>query len=141
MKICTCCKTLKPLTEFHVRRLSPDGHYGECKQCRNGKHGRNYRKRVGIKYCQWCNEPLIGPGLVDYHPECRILATRAAKNLDKWQCEPLTCRHYAACRVNVRLGVQLPCQPKSVGPIPFPSLDVTSEFDRISLVKAVRSER
>ena len=33
MKICGMCKQEKPLEDFSIKRLSPDGHQKECKQC------------------------------------------------------------------------------------------------------------
>ena len=33
MKRCPACKTTKPITEFSIRRASPDGRNGTCKAC------------------------------------------------------------------------------------------------------------
>lgn len=36
-KTCTTCQILKPLAEYHLDARKPDGHYHECKPCRNAK--------------------------------------------------------------------------------------------------------
>ena len=35
MKYCAKCKTLKPITEFHLNKSSKDGHHPVCKKCRS----------------------------------------------------------------------------------------------------------
>lgn len=33
VKVCTRCKAEKPVSEFHRRAKSPDGHVSQCKEC------------------------------------------------------------------------------------------------------------
>lgn len=33
MKLCCSCSQLLPLTEFHRKKASPDGHQARCKRC------------------------------------------------------------------------------------------------------------
>ena len=41
-KKCNRCNTIKPYTEFHIRRASSDGLDNACKICRQGtNYGRN----------------------------------------------------------------------------------------------------
>lgn len=35
VKLCSTCEELKPLSEFHKRSSSKDGHIGQCKPCRS----------------------------------------------------------------------------------------------------------
>jgi hypothetical protein len=47
------------------------------------------------------------------------------------------CEHLPTCRVAVKKGRPVLCQPEGVAPIPVVGHDVTSEFDGISLVLSV----
>ena len=42
MKKCTKCKTPKPLTDFHINKLSKDGRCPECKICKNQRGKKFY---------------------------------------------------------------------------------------------------
>ena len=51
MKTCTRCKQEKPLTEFHKRSSSKDGHKSLCKSCRSAEFQETYiKKRLPQKY-------------------------------------------------------------------------------------------
>lgn len=43
-KICSCCKQEKPLSEFIKDKRSKDGHFRECKECKNRKMRERYEK-------------------------------------------------------------------------------------------------
>lgn len=43
-KICSCCKQEKPLSEFTKDKRSKDGHFRECKECKNRKMRERYEK-------------------------------------------------------------------------------------------------
>jgi len=44
VKTCSTCNTPKPLTDFHRRRDSADGHMGKCKACRKAWQRANLDK-------------------------------------------------------------------------------------------------
>ena len=44
-KKCTKCGKLKPLTDFHKRRASKDGHYSQCKMCVSEYQIKHYRDK------------------------------------------------------------------------------------------------
>ena len=44
MKTCSTCGTPKPLSEFHKRKGSADGHMGKCKACRKAWQQANLEK-------------------------------------------------------------------------------------------------
>jgi hypothetical protein len=59
MKSCSRCRVVKPLTEFQVRKASPDGLTAACKTClrvydrQRGFHGRrDYALEYRTKYSQ-----------------------------------------------------------------------------------------
>lgn len=74
-KKCNRCGCLKPLTEFHLSKNRPDGHYSLCKECvkkkgkvfRESSKGREYRRR-------WFSE----------HPE---EPDRHQGRIDKWRAK------------------------------------------------------
>jgi hypothetical protein len=57
---------------------------------------------------------------------------------DHWDCRPNKCQHHAACveAMAVNKGAALPCC--TMPAVPVVTWDVTSEFDRISLVGVER---
>ena len=42
-KECTCCREIKPVSEFHKCEKSKDGLFAQCKKCRN-KNNKKYRQ-------------------------------------------------------------------------------------------------
>ncbi len=60
MKTCVKCNEVKPLTEFHKRKGSKDGHQGRCKKCSYKAAHESYKKRV----------PAIKKRFVDYLGGC-----------------------------------------------------------------------
>ena len=55
-KRCSCCKDFKPLSEFHKRAKSIDGHQNSCKICQKyysqTPKGKEVRRRAHRKYNQ-----------------------------------------------------------------------------------------
>jgi hypothetical protein len=49
LKRCSKCKTPKPLSEFHKRKGSKDGHDHYCKECGNGNHRLKYNTDMEYK--------------------------------------------------------------------------------------------
>ena len=53
IKVCRLCKQRKPLSSFHKKVDSKDGHRSNCKTCRKGEHRtdeiKEYRKQYYIK--------------------------------------------------------------------------------------------
>ncbi len=43
IKTCSECKFPKPVTDFHVRKKSPDGRHRLCKDCDSGQRTERYR--------------------------------------------------------------------------------------------------
>ena len=44
MKMCSCCKQEKPITEFTKDKRSKDGHFRECRECKNRKMRERYER-------------------------------------------------------------------------------------------------
>lgn len=44
MKVCRVCGEEKPLSEFHRRKGSPDGHRNDCKECNRAESREWYRQ-------------------------------------------------------------------------------------------------
>lgn len=136
-QICITCGVEKSMDLFY-RNTRSERRYRECKECRKAK----YRERAAEKRarCRFCGD-LLGYRQRVYHPECRILADREARSGDKWQCEPQTCRHYVACRTNVKLGARLPCQPESSKPLKVRNFEPPSEFDGFYFARRMHDTR
>ena len=49
MKLCTRCKLMKPLSEFHKYAVSKDGLKSECKECNSKRDKASYRRRLREK--------------------------------------------------------------------------------------------
>jgi hypothetical protein len=47
-KNCRICNTIKPLFDFHIKRGTPDGHRGECKECVKSIQNK-YKSKPGFK--------------------------------------------------------------------------------------------
>lgn len=56
VKRCCTCDDLKPLSEFHNRKESIDGHRNDCKECR--KTGRTRDYDASTKRCSGCDRRL-----------------------------------------------------------------------------------
>lgn len=54
-KICTKCSVEKPLSEFHKKYNTPDGHHQRCKVCVNELDRTNYKPKKKPKH------PLVNP--------------------------------------------------------------------------------
>ena len=54
-KECTRCGKVKPLSEFHKHRLSPDGHAYQCKEC-NKTRARAWTKTPSGIYSTICGQ-------------------------------------------------------------------------------------
>jgi uncharacterized protein YlaI len=48
-KICSRCKLLLPLDNFHIERRASDGHFYICKKCRNKTDRKRYSSNLTIK--------------------------------------------------------------------------------------------
>jgi 5-methylcytosine-specific restriction endonuclease McrA len=57
-KQCNKCKLFKPLTDFHLKKASPDGYQYRCKQCYIKPYKRTQYPPVpdGYKRCSKCKE-------------------------------------------------------------------------------------
>jgi len=44
MKLCDTCKILKPIDDFHKRKVARDGHSSRCKQCQKEYQQKHYAK-------------------------------------------------------------------------------------------------
>jgi len=50
MKTCSRCQSAKPLSDFHLNKRSPDGHFTICKQCKVAEAKRRYDSMTPEQY-------------------------------------------------------------------------------------------
>ena len=84
-KLCTKCKEVKNVSEFHSNRSTKDGYHGWCKKCSNeirrGQPKKQYPRSTEPKTCPTCSETK-SPGnfwrdkckLDGLHTECKECA-------------------------------------------------------------------
>lgn len=49
MKTCSCCGQQKPLTDYQVRKASPDGYTSSCKACLKARDAARYSKERELR--------------------------------------------------------------------------------------------
>jgi len=64
-KLCHACGEVKPLSEFHTRKDSPDGHRNTCKDCVNARlRAARWRKAHPVELVRHIESAKP----VDWHP-------------------------------------------------------------------------
>lgn len=95
-KVCTKCKKLLTIDNFHKKKWNKDGFQSHCKDCRSKyEYDMNWRQRYpipskeGLKYCTICHRELPATleyfdkskkGMFGLHGQCK--ECRKIKNLD-----------------------------------------------------------
>ena len=118
-KVCSRCELDKPVEEFHKQRISKDGLYPTCKECRKIKRPKRLSK-PGYKRCTRCKleKPLT-----------LFIKTPKAKDGRGYYCGPCRSEYYKEYRAN-NLAERKTCQRR------YSNSPWGQYLKRVSLLKA-----